>query len=359
MLPGTLPRRSWIQKWVFLFGGVSTIMFWSLSICNVLPAQAAGGIAQFAIGPVITKQAEPGNNQFILQGSSGTSLFTSIHIVNFGTAVGTVDLYPVDGVTSQNSGISIPPKSAPRHDVGSWIVFSRQEVTLAAGQSTDVPFTLNIPKNVRDGQHGGVIVAEPVQAQTNRIQTTKKSMITINVHQRVAIGVLVTLPGPLIPNLQTTGITYGVPDPYQHVLIGLKNAGNTMLHAHGYLHIFTLQGHLLQNYVLQLKTIMPQDSIQYPVYMQHKVLPLGTYRAELLLQYNGQKSLYAKSLFAVHGPKVARFVSAGRLISLATESVATIPTSYYLISGALLSLLIGTFIFLTYRWRRTRRTARQ
>jgi hypothetical protein len=355
MLLAILSHLKRIHLRIYLFSGLLVLGLWSQGTQTLQASQAKVEGAAFSLSPTFVGPVSSKENQFTFQEPPGTVLHSSIHVVNYGDATGTVNLYPVDSETAPSGGVSMPAQTAPRRDVGSWIVLAHQQLTLAAGQSQDVPFVLHIPNKVRSGQHGGGIVAEPVEAQTHIAQNSHKSTMIMQVRQRMAVGVLVVLPGPLVARLQLLEIAYGASTPYQNILLGLKNTGNMMLLSQGYLHIRDMKGKLLQNLPLQISTIMPQDTIYYPVYMRNKALPIGTYQAELMLQYTQRKRLYEQTTFDIAAPPVVHFLPPARLVSLVAQSVDTLSPWYYALPGGFLFLLIGSILF----WRRRRAQAHQ
>ncbi|HEY7418479.1 MAG TPA: hypothetical protein VH593_25085 [Ktedonobacteraceae bacterium] len=272
----------------------------------------------------------------------------SVRVTNVGDAMGTVNIYPVDGITAETSGVVFPPHTAPQHDIGAWIILDHHQLTLTPGQHQDVPFVLNIPSHhVRSGQYGGGIVAEFTRLQAATAKNQQSSGLMIHILQRFVIGVHVTLPGPLHANLQTTGITYHSSTPYQTVQIGLHNTGNMIIHPYGYLRIRDGAGNLLQNLPLKLFAILPQDSIHYPVYILNKALQPGTYQAELMLQYEQNQRLFVNTTFSVPAPPATFFSPPPKLVSLSNQPLGIV---YYVILATALFSLGGGILY----WRHTR-----
>jgi hypothetical protein len=98
-----------------------------------------------------------------------TQQFDYVHVYNNGNVSSTLHLSAVDATTGQMSGTVFHSSTDPRHDVGSWITLSRQEITLMPGRGADILFTLKIPSHVRPGQHGGGIIAEYVYQQARTV----------------------------------------------------------------------------------------------------------------------------------------------------------------------------------------------
>lgn len=265
---------------------------------SVAYAHAAGGGPNFSLQPVYYDPEDPVSaSYFVFNSHPATQVHNSVRVINIGSAPGTVSLYPVDAFTSDLSGTSFRPRSAPLRDVGAWTVLSRNTLTLAPGQSEVVPFHVAIPDHVRPGQHVGGIVAENMT-----VQDATPGSLQIAVQQLTIVAVMVNLPGPQTEELTVMGIRNDDASQFQRLLIGLLNTGNMLLQPSGSLKIFDLNGKLLQDIPLKLDTVLPQDTINYPVYILHRALPLGEYRASLLLNYGHNHALIYATFFAISPP---------------------------------------------------------
>ncbi len=306
-------------------------------------SHADSGTAHFSLMPTF---APPYNKvpraYFIYDSTLGSRISDSIHVTNDGTATGTVSLYATDAATAQTSGTTFLSRTATRHDVGAWITLSSTAVTLKPGQSKDVPFTLIIPKSERAGQHGGGIVAENAN-QLLALPHSRSNIIRLNLQSLTALGVLVNLPGLTSEQMIAGGISYDTKSQYQRLLISLMNMGTQLLAPSGYLQVKDDQGQLVQNLTLNLRTFLPLTSINYPVYIQNKVLPLGKkYTAILLLNYGHNHVLSYKTTFStVVASKVQFATLAQSMIVAPNPTVNKLNLRDYLI------IIVGGFLGLS------------
>ncbi len=278
--------------------GVLIIAVLLVEALGISVAHASGGGARFSIEPVYFDPANPiTRSYFIFNGRPLAQVQNSLRVTNSGSARGTVSLYPVDATSSQTSGTVFLNRNDARRDVGAWITMSNSQLTLDPGQSQDVPFQLAIPSAVRPGQHVGGIVAEDLYQQTS-----KPGQIQINVRQLSIVAVLVNLPGTLVEQLVATGIQYDESSHFQRLLVGLNNSGTMLLKPFGSLQVSDLDGHLLQNLKMKLDTILPQNALEYPVYIQHKALADGKYTANLSLTYGHNQVLHYTTTFTIKPP---------------------------------------------------------
>ncbi len=287
---------------------MAVLLVEALSVSGV---HAMGGQAAFETNPVFSDPHNPVTiSYFVMNGRPATHLQNSIRVTNGGTASGTVNLYPVDAFTAASGGTAFRSSTNERSDVGAWITLSRYQLTLAPGQSQDVPFQVTIPSHVHSGQHVGGIVADNTFVQ---VSTSKK--IPIKLHQLRITAVQVNLPGAPIEKLVATGI-HSSTDIYQRLLVDLSNTGNMMVKSAGHLQVFDNNGHRLQNQVVQLDTFLPQTSISDPIFIQRHALAIGKYKASLTLTYGHKRQLNYTTMFTITAPKKTLESAVSTLVTL-------------------------------------------
>ncbi|GCF09525.1 WxL protein peptidoglycan domain-containing protein [Dictyobacter arantiisoli] len=338
------------SQWRFfhLLVGVLIITVLVLEALGAGVTHATDGKAHFDIEPIFVpyRDMRPRAN-FMYASSSGAVIQDSIHVKNYGSAPGTIDIYPVDAITSQGSGEAFPRRTDPRRDVGAWITLSRQQVTLNPGQSQDIPFSLRIPDHARPGQHlGGLIAEAPVQQQSS---SKGAIQAIVQIHIRKAISVFINLPGTIVKKLNAAGVSYDEASSHQRVLIALANTGTQFLHPSGSLKITNAAGQQLQNVPLKLGALLPQTSIHYPVFMQHTALNPGTYTATLNLAYEGNHKLNYSTSFVVPLPQVPKISSLppaiSDLVTLNADFFSTLTPWHYAMGICLLFCMLSTLLF--------------
>ncbi len=301
---------------------------------------ADGGSTSFSIQPLHYDSANIATRSyFILDGKPDTTVQNGIRIKNTGTEPGTVTLYAVDATTGQNSGLVYNAQDVPSHDVGSWLHLAQQQLTIASGQSKDVPFQVSIPKGARPGQHiGGIVAKSVVQA------STQKSTFHVDVQSLSIVAVQLNVAGPQADRLEMTGIQASGANGYQNLLINLSNTGTTLLKPHGTLQVLDAQGNMLQNLTVKLDTFLPDTIISYPVYMQNHPLEAGTYTIDLQLAYGHQHMLHAKQTLTVTQKQVSQvFKSRGPF-----QLTGGFSGWQGALVGLLLVLAAGSVIFVSY-----------
>lgn len=309
---------------------------------------AADGKAHFDIEPIFVpyRDMRPRAN-FMYASGSGALIQDSIHVKNNGSARGTIDIYPVDAITSQASGEAFSNRTDPLRDIGAWITLSSQRVTLNPGQSQDIPFSLRIPDHVRPGQHLGGFVAEaPVQRQSS---SKGAIQAIVQIHIRKVISILINIPGTTVKKLNATGITYDKASTNQRVLIELANTGTQFLHPSGSLKITNAAGQRLQNVPLKLEAILPQTSIYYPVFIHQTALHPGTYTAMLSLEYEGNHKLNYTTSFVVPIPQLQKISflppAISDLVTLNANFFSALTPWHYVVGICLLFFILSTLVF--------------
>ncbi|MBK8989235.1 MAG: hypothetical protein IPM39_24755 [Chloroflexi bacterium] len=92
---------------------------------------------------------------------------------------------------------------------GSWITLAANDLTLAAGESREVRFSVTIPTDARPDQHLGGIVAEAVALKevADVSDDAETTSFQVKVQSRNAMAVQVNLPGAVVEQIDVTGIT--------------------------------------------------------------------------------------------------------------------------------------------------------
>lgn len=137
----------------------------------VSQAAWAGGSADFAgsfgAGPVGTS-----GNYFPLSVAPGGHATAAVRIWSTAHRQMTLDVAPVEGVESPNSGDAYTAAGGPCGGASCWLHGLPGTVTLAPGSSTEVAFTVHVPSSAAPGQYlAGVRIspAHPVSAASGGI----------------------------------------------------------------------------------------------------------------------------------------------------------------------------------------------
>jgi hypothetical protein len=232
--------------------------------------------------------------------------------------------------------------------VGAWVALAKLSLTLNAGESKDVSFGLFVPRGASPGQHIGGIVAENAALQ-NTSPSSGHGNIKINLLLRklYALPIVVNVPGHITEYLATSGAIFDTHSPYQRVLIGLKNTGNTILYPVGSAIIRNSRGIMVQSTQLTISAFLPHTSIEYTLTIVKRSLPIGQYSIRFTVNYGKQTKGVLTTIFTF----IVR--SPGKSLStLASQVVVQGPTDFlrslalwqYVLASVAL-LLVGSALF--------------
>lgn len=286
-----------------------------LAAVAVAPAARAAGPAQavFALRPVHFDTAMPATRSyFVLRARPGQTIASEVRVTNVGAAAGTALLYPVDATTGQTSGAVYESRGAARRDVGAWLRVAATSVALRPGESRIVAFELRVPAHVRPGDHLGGIVAENTDVRGATAGARAGGRVggfRIRIRQLTIVAVQVELPGARIAELQLGSVGAGGSHGYQQLLLALRNTGTVMLKPTGTLTVTDDRRRRVAHARLRLDTFLPRTAIDYPVLVRGRVLPAGSYRAHVVLRYDGH-SIGAERPFTIGRAQVTQVYSA-------------------------------------------------
>jgi Bacterial protein of unknown function (DUF916) len=309
-------------------------------------AQSTAGQPNFTLKPTTYNTAVPATRvYFILNTKAGATLSEKVRVTNIGTATGRAIVYPVTATTDQASGTAFLSRGDPLRDVASWIKMKLQQLTLAPGQSQDISFQIVVPAKVRPGAHLGGIVVENLVLQ----HSTTQGAVHINLQRLSIMAVQVNLPGTIINHLEVTGVQPGGSNGYQSLLMHIANNGDTMLKSAGTMDVSDAQGHLLQALPLKLDIIIPETSINYPVYVQKKALAAGAYYVSIVLRYGDGKVLYYSTRLTITQMQINRvFQSNGPLQTPESSFMNSMPLWQIIlvaVAGILVLFIIGQKLY--------------
>ncbi len=111
---------------------------------------------------------------FIYKVKPGEQVKDSLKIVNNDAKDVNLSLLASDLIANQD-GI-IAPTSGENKFLGSWISTGTQEVSISANSTVNVPFTISVPKDAKNGEYGASLVAKDIlkkQAGSVTIKTNK------------------------------------------------------------------------------------------------------------------------------------------------------------------------------------------
>lgn len=238
-----------------------------LGMVSMAPAGAIGVGGDMPIG--LTPNALPNGQSrpyFDLTVAAGQSTVDSVVVTNEGTSTETIKVSPSLGVTSPDSGSAFQGYFKPCTGVGCWITGLPSTVTLVAGSSQTMSFTVTVPGGTGPRQYLAGITAEP---NTRPLPVTvgsngKASAKAIIIHQ-IDIGVAVTVGtlAQLTTNLKIPTVTSSSVGSTLRLGIHVQNHGQTFAKATGTA-LCTAAGKQL-SFPVTVDTVLPNEGAVVPV----------------------------------------------------------------------------------------------
>lgn len=218
---------------------------------------------------------------FVYELKPGESYKDAVEVFNNTEAERTISIGAVDSVPASDGAFSCAQEASPKASVGSWISLSRTSVTVPAGDSRLVDFTITAPDDASVGEQSGCITIQ----DTNQQSSGDQSGVVLTF--RSAIRVAVTVPGDIVKAINVADITIRrspVNADIYTVRPTLINTGNVSLDTDVNVRVVSLFGTPLQeidgNYpVLPGTTASWNFNFDKPFWG-------GLYRADVTASYN-------------------------------------------------------------------------
>lgn len=245
----------------------------------IAPVAHAAGPA-FGLEPV----GVTGTKQyFVLHAKAGRTLTRQVRVVNVGHAAGAVRLFAVDATTGQTTGAVYQGAEVARRDVGAWTRLRRHRLRLAPGEGAVVSFAVHIPRDAAPGTHLGGIVARNEKLGGGAPVRRGKGRFRVKIRNLTVTAVQLELPGPRTSRMALTGTVRpgGSSGGHQAVLVGLRNAGDTLVKPTLRFLLRDDSGRVRQRARLKLDTFVPRTEVLYPVAVRGRALAPGDYTAEV------------------------------------------------------------------------------
>jgi hypothetical protein len=124
-------------------------------------AEDTAGIAG---SPADGGEIDQTRSRFSYQVEPGQVIQDEYLVSNSGSTPSDVTVYATDAYNSPNGDYALLDTNLEPKDVGTWVTFAdgskRMTMTLAAGESRVIPFTVNVPADASPGDHsGGMIIS--------------------------------------------------------------------------------------------------------------------------------------------------------------------------------------------------------
>lgn len=136
-----------------------------------------------------------GRDAFVYELAPGDTVEDRVAVSNLSEEPVTFAVYASDAFTTADGGFDLLAANQSPVDVGAWVGFEVEHVTVPARSSADVPFRLTVPANATPGDHAGGVVAS--------LRTTAEddSGAALVVDNRVGVRIYLRVSGDLVPQV--------------------------------------------------------------------------------------------------------------------------------------------------------------
>ena len=95
---------------------------------------------------------------FVFRAARGERIEDAIVVKNLGTLTLVLGVYASDAFNTAEGGVDLLAGAEEPVGAGSWVTVSSSAITVAPGESIEVPFTVSVPSDATAGDHSGGVV---------------------------------------------------------------------------------------------------------------------------------------------------------------------------------------------------------
>ena len=274
---------------------------------------------------------------FIHTMKPGSQSSDAVKIYNNTAKTRTINVTAVDAVLASGGAFSCAQQSETAKGVGGWVALDTDKITLKAGGSKVVPFTITAPDVAEVGEHNGCIAIQDVTATKKQ---TKNSGITLGF--RSAIRLVVTVPGKIIKDITLEKISVTAAKNNKYTISPTAvNHGNVSIDTNVDVSLNTVFGSTVKTNK-GVYPVLPKSTAQWNFEVD-KPFWGGVYVANATISYNNEpQSLLGEK----KGPNTSKSLRSGIVVIPPTATGAFVE---------ILALVIVIVLFVTARRRMYRR----
>ena len=156
------------------------------------------GVRSWSLRPAGPDGKPDSRTHFTLQSEPNQTVSDKALLTNQSKVPVVFNVYGSDAFNTAKGEFDLLSAAKPPVDIGAWMSFPSHTVSVPAGKTVVIPFTITAPANAAPGDHvGGLVVSLADSSGGDRV----------NVDTRVALRVYLRVPGLLRPLLATSNVT--------------------------------------------------------------------------------------------------------------------------------------------------------
>ena len=240
-----------------------------------LPLPTEDDTRSWSVRPAGADGKPDARTHYTLQGTPGGTVADQALVTNLSKVPVTFDIYGTDAFNTATGAFDLLSADRKPTDVGSWMVFKNPTISLRAGETAAIPFTIVVPATATPGDHAGGVVVSMISLGAGGGEK-------VNVDARVAARVYLRIPGNLRPRMNVAPVTAAyrpVSNPFGtgklDVSYTVTNLGNIRLQSHPTITVTGPFGNVLAKRTLKdLPELLPNGSVTFTETVD-RVFPAG------------------------------------------------------------------------------------
>ena len=121
---------------------------------------------------------ESSRSNFSYELQAGDKQKDSFEVTNLGATEISLEIYAADGITSSSGALDLLPADEPSTRVGAWVKVDQARITLSPGETENVDFALDVPKNTEPGDYVGGLISSYVEASGSSTVVVDRRLAT-------------------------------------------------------------------------------------------------------------------------------------------------------------------------------------
>lgn len=219
--------------------------------------------------------------------SPGNEVKDALILRNLGNQPITIKLYATDAKANQAGSFSLKMDGEEQKGIGLWIELSKSEITLLPDQSEEVPFQINIPKNLSPGQYfGGIVHEEITSAPCGPYQDVSGACQgSIQIKTRSGNRVYLTIPGEVKQEIKLTNFSWKQAGKVIHFNFTFVNNGNVAFEPKAVISLYNIFNEKVATFEKPLGKSLPGSTIS-PIADWEYQNNFGPLTAKAQIHYN-------------------------------------------------------------------------
>lgn len=226
-------------------------------------------------------EISPPNNR--LSANPGDQLQASFNVVNSGNQPVSLSIVRSDFVLSPLGNITPVAAGSLPQSLTSWLTISSSQLDMAPKQTTELRYSIDVPKDAKPGTHWGLILIRNggPAASTGTGHTVGVDYVT-QLAYVVYVDVGQGQPSGKVTDIKVVNAPANSKQPGEIAEVGFQNTGDSLMVMRGRLELRTVDGTLVKTYTIGSMPVLPGGFSALEVSLDPSLKP-GTYLATAVL----------------------------------------------------------------------------